>query len=136
MAEFLLGILALYGLAGVLAALGLVAWGIGPMDPSAAHGSWGFRLAILPGLVALWPLILVRALRVRWGNGTLPVPEKPVPPRALRAVHGRLILFVFLLAAPVVVLGLCWKVRGYRDLPRALAPVGFERPPAGQTGGF
>jgi len=36
---------------------------VGRIDPDAAQGSWGFRLAITPGVVALWPWMLVRVLR-------------------------------------------------------------------------
>ncbi len=33
------------------------------IDPHAAHGTWGFRLLIIPGTVAFWPLLLSRALK-------------------------------------------------------------------------
>lgn len=33
------------------------------LDPAAAGGTWGFRLVILPGVVALWPLLLRASLR-------------------------------------------------------------------------
>ncbi len=36
---------------------------VGRIDPDAAHGSWGFRLAILPGVVALWPWMVARLIR-------------------------------------------------------------------------
>jgi hypothetical protein len=32
----------------------------GRIDPDAEHGSWGFRLAIWPGVVALWPWMVAR----------------------------------------------------------------------------
>ena len=34
------------------------------IDPHAAHGSWGFRLLIVPGTIFLWPL-----LARRWSSG-------------------------------------------------------------------
>jgi hypothetical protein len=50
------------GYAGIGAAFAaaFAAWGAGRIDPVARHGTWGFRLLILPGAVALWPLLLVR----------------------------------------------------------------------------
>lgn len=35
------------------------------MDPAARRGSWGFRLLILPGCAALWPVLLRKWLRLR-----------------------------------------------------------------------
>ncbi len=60
----------LYLAAGVWVAAWLVRRGLSRLDPRAEGGSWGFRLVVLPGLVALWPLLLMRALR-----GT-PLPEE------------------------------------------------------------
>lgn len=39
--------------------------GVGRLDPAARDGSWGFRVLIWPGSVALWPL-----LAWRWINAT------------------------------------------------------------------
>ncbi|MFK7885323.1 MAG: hypothetical protein AB8G16_00530 [Gammaproteobacteria bacterium] len=50
---------AVYVLIGFLIALPFVLRGAGAIDPSAAQGSIGFKLAILPGCIALWPLIVV-----------------------------------------------------------------------------
>jgi hypothetical protein len=55
---------------GLLFAVAFVARGAARIDPQAEGGSWGFRLAILPGVVALWPL-----LARRWARG-LPPPEE------------------------------------------------------------
>lgn len=35
----------------------------GVMDPAAKSAGWGFRLLIVPGAAALWPLLLRRWLR-------------------------------------------------------------------------
>lgn len=37
--------------------------GVRRIDPHARLGSWGFRVAIFPGVTALWPLLLARVLR-------------------------------------------------------------------------
>lgn len=58
-------------LLGLYLALGLAfavpfAWRwVGKLDPVAASGTRGFRLLILPGAVALWPLLAARLLARR-----------------------------------------------------------------------
>ena len=56
----ILSALALYAGAGFLFALAFLTVGIGRIDPAARGSGIGFRLTILPGVVALWPLMLVR----------------------------------------------------------------------------
>ncbi len=36
---------------------------VGRLDPDARQGTWGFRLAILPGVVVLWPFLVARLKR-------------------------------------------------------------------------
>ena len=62
---------------GVAFALPFVLVGAARIDPRAVGGSWGFRLAILPATVALWPL-----LARRWLKGS-PPPEERSPHRDL-----------------------------------------------------
>lgn len=62
--EYLTRMLVVYGVAGGLFAAMFVTFGVGRIDPHAAHGSWGFRILILPGTVALWPW-----LAWRWISG-------------------------------------------------------------------
>jgi hypothetical protein len=56
------------GAAGVYLGIGLLfavvfAWrGVGRVDPAAAGGTPGFRVLIVPGAAALWPLLLRRWL--------------------------------------------------------------------------
>ena len=50
---------------GVLFAGPFVIFGVGRIDPAAREGTWGFRLLILPGTIALWPLVAFRWLRAR-----------------------------------------------------------------------
>lgn len=52
-----------YVLCGLAAAVPLVLVGVNRIDPHAAHGSWGFRLLIIPGTMIFWPLLLHRWLR-------------------------------------------------------------------------
>ena len=50
-------------LCGLLFAIPFVFFGVKKIDPHAAHGSWGFRLLIIPGTLAFWPLLLRRWLK-------------------------------------------------------------------------
>lgn len=63
-------VLGIYTGLGLVIALFLAFFAIGKLDPAAKDGTWGFRLLIIPGLVALWPLMLMRLVR---GINTPPV---------------------------------------------------------------
>lgn len=56
-AILLVTLVGIYGLVGILVALPFVLRGVGRIDPAAAQGSIGFRLLIIPGAVALWPVL-------------------------------------------------------------------------------
>ncbi len=60
LAEALLVILALYGAAGALFAGPFLARGAAAIDPGARGASRGFRIVVLPGVVAFWPLLARR----------------------------------------------------------------------------
>lgn len=62
-AEILVDVLAAYGLTGAVFAVAFVTMGIQHVDSVAEHAPLGFRLVVLPGVAALWPLMLVRWLR-------------------------------------------------------------------------
>ena len=62
-AQFLLLAVVLYILCGLLFAIPFVFIGVGKIDPHAAHGTWGFRLLIVPGTIFLWPLLASRWIR-------------------------------------------------------------------------
>ena len=55
-------VLFLYGAIGIVFALPFVFRGVNRIDPIAGESSWGFRLAILAGSAAFWPLLLKRWL--------------------------------------------------------------------------
>jgi hypothetical protein len=69
--------LAAYALAGATFAVSFAAFGVTRLDPAARGATLGFRLLILPGASALWPLLLRRWLR-----------GDPTPPRE-RNAHRR-----------------------------------------------
>ena len=70
-ASVLLSLLGVYLLCGLVFAIPFVLVGAGKIDPHAKHGSWGFRLLIIPGTMALWPL-----LARRWLKGVNEPPEE------------------------------------------------------------
>ena len=63
--------LLLYLGVGVVFRIPFVWRGVHRIDPAAPGSTWGFRLLILPGVVALWPV-----LAMRWLAGTPPAEER------------------------------------------------------------
>ena len=59
-AEVILVAALAYLLCGLIFAVAFVARGVGRLDHAARESSLGFRLIILPGSAALWPLLAVR----------------------------------------------------------------------------
>jgi len=53
---------ALYAAAGAVFALLFLLLGLNRIDNGAKGAGLGFRLLIIPGLIALWPLMLIRWL--------------------------------------------------------------------------
>lgn len=54
-----------YTMAGLLFAVAFAIRGAGVLVPLAMHGSWGFRLLIVPGAATMWPYLLVRWWQAR-----------------------------------------------------------------------
>jgi hypothetical protein len=67
----LLILLGIYLGCGLVFAIPFVLIGVKKIDPHAAHGSWGFRLVVIPGTMAFWPLLLRR-----WAIGVKEPPEE------------------------------------------------------------
>lgn len=81
-ASWLVTVAGLYLLVGVLVAVPFAFRGVGRIDPSAREGTLGFRLLILPGSIALWPLVLRR-----WRSGAPPPAERNAHRLAARPVR-------------------------------------------------
>lgn len=62
-AESLLILAGIYLLCGLAFAIPFVLVGVNRIDPHAAHGSWGFRLLIIPGTMFFWPMLAHRWIR-------------------------------------------------------------------------
>jgi hypothetical protein len=83
-AQSLLLLAGIYLLCGLAFAIPFVLIGVNRIDPHAAHGSWGFRLLIVPGTMFFWPL-----LAHRWTKGIhAPPPER----NAHRCAAGKEVL--------------------------------------------
>ncbi len=75
-------LLGVYLLIGLIFALPFALGGVKKIDPHAAAGSWGFRLMVIPGTVAFWPLLLRR-----WFGGTTTPPPETNPHRIAAKAH-------------------------------------------------
>jgi hypothetical protein len=75
-AAFLI-LLGIYLACGLVFAIPFALMGVKRIDPHAANGSWGFRLLIVPGTMALWPMLLHR-----WMKGIHQPPEENNPHRS------------------------------------------------------
>jgi len=64
-------LLGVYLACGFGFAIPFVLFGVKRIDPHAVHGSWGFRLLIIPGSAIFWPLLLSR-----WVKGIHEPPEE------------------------------------------------------------
>ena len=59
MAGTIVNIATIYGAAGLAVAAVFLLWGIDRIDP-AASGAYAFRPLLIPGIVLLWPAVLLR----------------------------------------------------------------------------
>jgi hypothetical protein len=75
-AIYLVHALYLYALLGVLFAIAFVTVEVQRIDEQAAGSGWGFRLLLVPGSAAFWPLLLLR-----WISGQRTTPKERNPHR-------------------------------------------------------
>jgi hypothetical protein len=68
--------LIIYGCLGLLFAVPFVCLGVQRLDSASRGSSVGFRLLILPGVAAFWPIFLDR-----WRRGIAEPPAENAPPR-------------------------------------------------------
>lgn len=64
-AEIVVNGFAIYLGLGILFAVGFVVWGIERIDPATRGTTFGFRMLLVPGAAALWPLLAVYWRRSR-----------------------------------------------------------------------
>ncbi len=82
-AELLVDLCGLYASLGAIFGVAFLWRMVGRLDPAALHATWGFRVVVFPGVVLLWPFLLMRVLR----GATMP-PDEWTAHRA-RARRGR-----------------------------------------------
>jgi hypothetical protein len=127
--SFILWVAGIY--LGIGSVVGLVFVSFIPrsFDPDAASGSLGFRLAVLPGIIALWPLIFTRLLAAKRGKGSEGDAERPVSPERLRRQHGRAFLLLACVGPILFALALLWRVPRWEDVP----PIDLPNRPSLQS---
>lgn len=99
-----------YLLLGVAFAALFFPSGLVRMDPGVRGAGLGFRMLILPGVAALWPLLAWRWWRTVGNRDAVPVSsERPAMPGQLRRAHG--VVWILLAAAGPVILAvaLAWR---------------------------
>lgn len=63
MISILFIIAAIYIICGFIFAIVFISKGIEKVDEGAHGATWGFKLIIIPGVVALWPLLLKKWIK-------------------------------------------------------------------------
>lgn len=113
-------LIGLAGYAAVGAAFGLVfvTRGVGQLDPNAQGTGVGFRVLIVPGVVALWPV-----LAARWIHS--PASDHAAGNTATRA-HRRVHLVVWLVLGPVLGVLIIAAVVTRPTMPTQEPPAGIE----------
>ena len=101
-----LAVLASYLAVGALIAIVFVTVGLRRVDPKAAEGTRGFKLLILPGIAALWPIMLARLVTGRPANEAAAAAptELTAGTRPHRAAHPLIWICVGVVVAAVLVL--------------------------------
>jgi len=114
---FLWSAVAIYAAMGVVfAGLFLTRW-YRSFDPSATTGTWGFRVLIGPGVVALWPLILLKMRLINRGGSAQGPAEAPVSPETLRRRHRLAMLVVAVFGPVLFAVALVWRAPGWESAP-------------------
>jgi hypothetical protein len=108
--SILLQIAATYAVAGIVTAVWFFVRRIKRLNPSAAGGSLGFRVLVTPGIIALWPLILMKA--VRPGSGACPDRAEE-----LRRNHRTAIFILAAAGLLAFATALIWRAPAFNSLP-------------------
>ncbi len=72
------------------------------IDESARGASWGFKILVSPGVVALWPVILWKWNTARRGGNPHGRPDAPVAAHTIRTSQSLLIKLIAI-AIPLLV---------------------------------
>jgi hypothetical protein len=107
---------------GAVFAVAFHALGLARVDPAARGAGPGFRLLVTPGIVALWPLLLLRWRAASSGRSFLGSVERPVTPRGLRRLHAYLAAALAVLLPLVLAAALAWRAP---EIPPTAWPAGL-----------
>lgn len=111
----LVGIGGAYVLVGVVVAAFFFTRWLKDFDPSAKDGSVGFCVLVTPGIIALWPLIVMKVFmngRRAEGDGA----------EALRRNHRVAFIFIAIFGTLLFAAALAWRAPGFTDLPTTEIP--------------
>lgn len=84
----LLCALGVYAFAGVLAAIALHVHGLRVFDHATIGAPLMFRVLTTPGMIALWPVLLLKWRKAARGVDAAGAPDAPVRAMGLRRMHG------------------------------------------------
>lgn len=104
-------------LVGLAVAVVFVAWGADRVEPN-ARGAWAFRPLLVPGVVLIWPLVLLRWWRLARGWDEA---RRHRPPRR---VQGTVALVLILAIPAIIAVSLAVRQNGPFERP----PVRLESP--------
>lgn len=112
--NYALGFAAVYVLCGMVFAVAFMLHG--KADAAAEKGTWGFRLLILPGLIALWPLFI-------FGRRLLSSSFADATAFSLRRSHRIAIIALAVFSAVLFAAALVSRAPGFGDLPVIETPL-------------
>ena len=104
-----------YLLAGLVVAVVFFTRWLRTFDPAAVTGSRGFRVLVTPGIIALWPLILIKV----FGQKSAPDATEA---EALRRNHRIAFILIAILGTLLFAATLASRAPGFADLPKTDIP--------------
>lgn len=102
-------VLCAYAAAGAAVSVALHLKGLARIDHATIGAKPLFRVLISPGLIALWPVMLVKWRKALRGENTAGPLERPVSAAGLRAIHGHLIRVIAVLTPVAVALAVATR---------------------------